>query len=71
MSRNAAAAELQSILESIQGLAIRGERLAEASGGIVDPVWFRGMQTSVTMAAGDLHQKGLLSAAEPAKETAP
>lgn len=60
MSRNAAATELQSLIEQINGMATRAEKLAQASGGMVDPKWFRGVQTCVGMAAGDLEQKGLL-----------
>jgi tellurite resistance protein len=58
--RNAAAAEMQTLLEQLQGLCARAERLAQAS-GIVDPKWFRGAHTAVTMAAGEMDAKGLIS----------
>ena len=58
MSRNDAATELQSLIEQINGMAVRAERLAKASGGLVDYRWFRGVQASMSMAIGDLDQKG-------------
>lgn len=60
MSRNAAATEIQALIEQLDGLALRGERLALASGGLVDPMWFRSVRASMKMAAGDLDQRGLL-----------
>lgn len=71
--RNVAAAELQELLESLQALAMNGERLA-ASTGLVDAKYFRAMQTMVSMLAGELDQKGLLTkkkAQQPAEESAP
>jgi hypothetical protein len=59
MSRNAVAAELQRLIEDLQRLCAQAERLA-ASSGMVSPSHFRGAQTMLTMAAGDLDQKGLL-----------
>lgn len=59
MSRAAAAAELQELIEILQNLSTRGERLAAAS-DLVDPKWFRSIQTASVMAAGDLDSKGLL-----------
>lgn len=58
--KNVAAAEMQSLIEQLQGLIARGERLAQSS-RLVDPRWFRGAQTMATMAAGDLDEKGLLT----------
>lgn len=60
MSRNAAAAELQALIAQIQDLAKRGERLAEASGGLVSPGYFRAAMTAAVCAAGELDTKGLL-----------
>jgi hypothetical protein len=60
MSRIAAAGELQAVIEHLQRLTERGERLAESSGGLVDGKWFRGAQAMLMMAAGDLHAKGLV-----------
>lgn len=60
MSRAAVAAELQEVMGQLTGIAKRGERLAESSGGMVDAVWFRSVQASMCMAAGDLDSKGLL-----------
>jgi len=60
MSRKAVAAELQSLLEQLQRLAAGAERLA-ANSGLVSPGYFRGMQTMVAMASGELDQKGLLT----------
>jgi hypothetical protein len=54
------AAELTEIITSLQGMLERGARLAEASGGMVSPMYFRGALTSMTLAAGELDQKGLL-----------
>lgn len=69
------ATELQSILEDLQRRIVAAERLAAASGGMVDPRHFRAMLTSVTLAAGNLDQKGLLDQRpvtdEPAAESAP
>lgn len=66
MSRNAAARELQDVIEQLQSIAVRGERLAQASGGLVSPGYFRAAQTMASMAAGDLDQKGLLMHKAPA-----
>ncbi len=71
MSRNAAATELQSLIEQINGMAARAERLAIASGGLVDPKWFRGAQISMAMAGGDLESKGLFVRAEAPAAEAP
>ena len=60
MSRNSAAYELQNLITEIDGRAIRAERLAEASGGLVNALWFRAAQRNMQMAAGDLDSKGLL-----------
>lgn len=60
MSRNAAATEIQAAIEQLHGLAARGERLAMASGGMVDPLWFRAAQSAMVLAAGDLDRNGLL-----------
>lgn len=62
MSRNALAAEFVRICREMQRLAAAGEQLAQNSGGMVDPKWFRGAQTMTAMAAGELEQKGLLPA---------
>lgn len=59
MSRNAAATELQDLIERLNSLAAQAERLATASGGLVNPSHFRGMQAMATMAMGDLDSKGL------------
>lgn len=69
MSRNAAARELQNIISQIQDLAQRGERLAEASGGLVSPTPFRAVMGNATVAAGELDAKGLL--VQPIPEAAP
>ena len=66
MSRKAAAAELQDLIEQMHALCARGARLAEASGGLVNPSYFRGAASAMTMAAGDLDQKGLLQPKVPA-----
>lgn len=71
MSRNAAATEIQALIERLHGLAVRGERLAQASGGMVDPMWFRSVQASMNMAAGDLDTKGLLVPSNSERESAP
>ena len=72
MSRNAAAAELQTLIEQIDAMALRAERLAIASGTLVDPKWFRGARASISMAAGDLDQKGLWQrAAQTTQEVTP
>lgn len=60
MSRLVVAAELTEIIAALQGMLERGARLAEASGGMVNPTYFRGAMTAMTMAAGELDQKGLL-----------
>lgn len=60
MSRNIAAREMQELIEQVQVLLGRGERLAQASGGMVSPKHFRGARTMMAMAAGDLDEKGLL-----------
>lgn len=62
MSRNAAAAELQRLIGELQALCTRAERLADASGGLVDPKYFRAAMLHAVYAAGDLHSKGLLVA---------
>lgn len=59
MSRAIAAAELQEVIEQLQTVCARGERLAAASGGLVDPKYFRGAASMAVMAMGDLDQKGL------------
>lgn len=59
-SRNAAAGELQAIIEQIQALSRRGERLADATGGLCEARHFRSVMVGATLAAGDLHSKGLL-----------
>lgn len=58
-SRNAVAAELQTIIEQIDGMCLRAERLATSSGGMVDPGRFRAGRAAMRLAAGDLDQKGL------------
>lgn len=60
MSRNAAVAELSEVIRQINTLAERGERLALASGGLVSPGRFKTAQGCMTLAAGDLDEKGLL-----------
>lgn len=67
MTKHVIAAELQSILEKLQALAISGERLA-ASSGLVSPSPFRAIQTSITVAAGELDQKGMLDRKQPVSE---
>jgi hypothetical protein len=67
-SRQAAGRELQSLIEQINGLTQQAERLAVASGGLVDPKYFRGAKSMMQMAAGDLDQKGLL---DRKQDTAP
>jgi hypothetical protein len=62
MSRAAVAAELQRVIADLQGLCKRGERLAEASGGLVDAKHFRAAMSGAILAAGDLDAKGLLTA---------
>lgn len=62
------AAELQHLLEQLQLAILNAERLA-ASSGLVNPQHFRAMLASVSLAAGDLDEKGLLlKAAPPALE---
>lgn len=68
MSRNATVTEL---MQQINGIAKRGERLARASGGLVDPMWFSAVQASMSMAAGDLDAKGLLVPTTAAEEKIP
>jgi hypothetical protein len=58
--RQAAGRELQTLIEQINGLTLQAERLAVASGGLVDPKYFRGARAAMQLAAGDLDQKGLL-----------
>lgn len=76
MSRNAVATELSRQMLELQRLLRDAEQLAAAS-KLIDPKWFRGAQTSVMMAAGELDQKGLLVqpdqpvAARPAEKVAP
>jgi hypothetical protein len=60
MSRNAVATELTELIEQLQDLSRRAERLASSSGGLVDPGYFRACHTAAVMAAGDLDSKGLL-----------
>lgn len=60
MSRQAVASELQALIEQMQQMCERGERLASSSGGLVNPTWFRGASSAMVGAAGDLDQKGLL-----------
>lgn len=60
MSRQAAARELQSLLEQLNRLTVEAENLAKASGDLCDPKYFRGARSMVQMAAGELDQKGLL-----------
>lgn len=60
MSRNAVAAELTELIGQLQGMLQRAERLAQSSGGLVQPKWFAGAIGLMTMAAGDLDEKGLL-----------
>lgn len=69
MSRHVVAGEIQQALEQIQKAAQQAEQLARSS-SLVDPKWFRGMQTMVAMAAGELEQKGLLQKRELAKADA-
>lgn len=71
MSRNAAATEIQALMAQLSGMARRGERLAQASGGMVDPMWFRAVQSSMAGAAGDLDSKGLLVPISPEPENTP
>lgn len=67
MSRKALAAELQRILEQIQALAIHGEQLA-GSTALVSASPFRAIQSAVSVAAGELDQKGLLDRKEVVPE---
>lgn len=68
--RNVVAAEIQSLLEHLQALALTGERLAGSS-GLASPCYFRSIQTAVSMVAGELDQKGLLQRkAQPEKASA-
>lgn len=60
MSRNAAVTELQALITQLRVIAERGERLAAASGGMVNPMYFRAVQGQMALAAGDLDSKGLL-----------
>lgn len=59
MSRAAVARELQQVMEELQQGLCRAQQLAKSS-GLVDPKWFRGAHSAITMAAGELDQKGLL-----------
>ena len=59
MSKAIVAAELQGMLEDLQARMLNAERLAKAS-GLIDPRHFRSMLTCVSLAAGDLDEKGLL-----------
>jgi hypothetical protein len=65
MSRNVAAGELQELIEMLQNLSARGARLAQASGDLVNPMWFNGIHTAAVMAAGELDSKGLLLRKDP------
>lgn len=67
--RNVVAAEIQSLLEQMQALALNGERLAAAS-RMVSAAHFRAMQTAISMVAGELDQKGLLDRPKPQPEKA-
>lgn len=58
--RNVVAAELATLIGELQQQLLRAEALAQSS-GLVRPHWFRGAQTAMAMAAGDLDQKGLLA----------
>lgn len=60
MSRQAAGRELQTLIEQINTLTQQGERLAVASGDLVNPTFFRSARAAMQLAAGDLDQKGLL-----------
>ncbi len=60
MSRNAAARELENVIRQMQQIAESGERLAMASGGLVDPKHFRAARLAAMYAAGDLDSKGLI-----------
>lgn len=57
--RNVCAAEIQELLETMQGLIQHGEALARST-GMVNPSLFGAMRSAVTLAAGELDQKGLL-----------
>lgn len=70
-ARLTVAAELTNVIRTLQLMLESGERLAQASGGMVNPVHFRAAQTAMTLAAGDLDSKGLLIKASPAEEKAP
>ena len=71
MSRNACAAEIQSLLEQLQALVDRGDALARST-GMVNASLFGAMRTAVTLAAGELDQKGLLTrpASQPKENAA-
>lgn len=57
-ARNAAALELQQAIEDLQLRLARASKLAQST-GLVKPSWFGGAHGMVTMAAGDLHARGL------------
>ena len=65
-TRAAIAEEFSKLLLDLQRLLHRGERLADASGGLVEAKYFRGAKAMMVMAAGDLESKGMLL--QPAPE---
>ena len=66
MSRAAVARELQRLIEESNRLLIEAEKVANSSGGLINPKYFRGARSMLQMAAGDLDQKGLLEIKTPA-----
>ena len=70
MSRGAVSEEFRKIFTELQQAIARGEALA-VSTGMVEPKWFRGARSMVSMAAGELHQKGLLDGKVETPEAAP
>jgi len=67
--RNAVAAEMTELILQVNGMLQRAERLAESC-RLVDPKYFRGAQLMMSLAAGDLHQKGLLLTKPPEEPAA-
>lgn len=69
MSRHTVADEMRKIIVELQLALDRGEALAKSS-GMVQQKWFAGARSMVTMAAGEMQQKGLLDGPTEKEPTA-
>jgi hypothetical protein len=59
------------LIEQIDRLATQAQRLAQSSGGMVNPSYFGGIRSASSMACGDLDRLGLWDRSKelvPAKE---